>query len=132
MNYATIEDLKAYWKPLSDYEAHNAEILIGDASAKIRLRAKGLGKDFDAMVAEDEDLASVAKTIVCKAVSNSMKQQDSLPFSQYTESAGGYSVSGTFVNAGGGLNFSKADWKELGLRKQTYGGLEIYGNNQGD
>lgn len=127
MVYATLADLQKIWRPMNIEEQATAEQLLTDASAKIRNRAKSRGKDFDAMVEADADLASVAKSIVCKSVMNAMKMTDVAPVQQYSEAAGGYSVSGTFVTPGGGLAISKADWKELGLGCQLFGGLDVYG-----
>lgn len=127
MVYATLADLQTIWRPLNIEEQVAAEQLLADASAKVRNRAKGRRKDFDAMVEADADLASVAKSIVCKTVMNAMKMTEAIPASQFSESAGGYTVSGTFYAPGGGLQISKADWKELGLAGQMFGGLDVYG-----
>lgn len=127
MVYATLADLQTIWRPLNIEEQVAAEQLLTDASAKIRNRAKSRGKDFDAMVEADADLASVAKNIVCKSVMNAMKMTEVAPVQQFSESAGGYAVSGTFMTPGGGLAITKADWKELGLGNQLFGGLDVYG-----
>lgn len=127
MNYATIQDIETYWRPLTEDEQAIAETLIADSSAKIRMRAKRNGKDFDAMIEEDEDLQNVTKSIVCKVVINAMKVSDSIPMTQFSESVGGYSISGSPYNSSGGLYISRNDWKELGLSSQHIGGLNIYG-----
>lgn len=127
MVYATLADLQTIWRPLNIEEQVAAEQLLTDASAKIRNRAKNRGKDFDAMVEADADLASVAKNIVCKSVMNAMKMTEVAPVQQFSESAGGYAVSGTYMTPGGGLAITKADWKELGLGNQLFGGLDVYG-----
>ncbi len=128
-SYATIEDLILYWRPLTEGEQATAARMIADASAKIRLRASRRGKDFDDMISEDTDLSDVTKTIICKCVMNAMKMTEAIPSTQFSESANGYSVSGTFYIPGGGLSLSKSDWRELGLGSQTYGGLNIYGTD---
>lgn len=125
--YATIQDVQTYWRPLTQAEQAKATTMITDASAKIRLKASQRGKDFDAMLTEDTDLANAAKTIVCKCVINAMKMLESVPATQFSESAGGYTVSGTYYTPGGGLSISKKDWAELGLATQGYGGLDVYG-----
>lgn len=125
--YATVDDLQTRWRTLQPEEVATATQLLEDASAKIRNRANKLGKDFDFMVDVDEDLEAVVKTIICKAVANSMKMNDTAPFTQFAESAGGYSVSGTYFIPGGGISFSKTDWRELGLGVQRFGGLDIWG-----
>lgn len=127
MTYATLTDLQTLWRPLNIEEQVTGTQLLNDASAKIRNRAKSRGKDFDAMVTADADLAAVAKNITCKSVMNAMKMTEVAPVQQFSETAGGYSVSGTFMTPGGGLNITKADWKELGLGGQLFGGIDVYG-----
>ncbi|MCR5584563.1 MAG: phage Gp19/Gp15/Gp42 family protein [Lachnospiraceae bacterium] len=128
-SYATIADIQTYWRTLTAAEQNTASAMISDASAKIRLKASQRGKDFDAMIAADTDLEDVAKTIVCKCVINAMKMLESVPATQFSESAGGYTVSGTYYAPGGGLSISKKDWAELGLAVQTYGSVDVYGLN---
>ena len=129
MNYATIQDIETYWRPLTEDEQTIAETLIADCSSKIRIRAKKSNKDFDALIAEDEDLQNVTKSIVSKVVINAMKVTDSIPMTQFSESVGGYSISGSPYNPSGSLFISRADWKELGLSSQHIGGLNVYGIN---
>lgn len=49
-SYATVEELAAYWRPMTESEQARAEILLENVSSEIRLYAKGLGLDFDTMV----------------------------------------------------------------------------------
>ena len=128
-SYATVQDIETYWRTLTSAEQTTATAMISDVSAKIRLRASKAGKNFDDMIAADDDLAATTKTIVCQSVINAMKMQEAIPATQFSESAGGYTVSGTFYAPGGGVKISKNDWRELGLGGQTYGGLDVYGIN---
>ena len=48
------------------------------------------------------------------------------PMTQMSQAAGGYSVSGTFLNPGGGLFVKEAELKALGLKRQKYGVIEVY------
>ena len=126
-SYATVNDIETYWRNLTTEEETTAAQMIADVSAKIRLRASRCGKNFDDMIAANEDLAATAKTVVCQSVINAMKMQEAIPATQFSESASGYTVSGTFLTPGGGVKISKADWRELGLGGQRYGGLDVYG-----
>lgn len=128
-SYATIADVELYWRNLTQDEQATATQMIADTSSKIRLRASARGKNFDEMLLVNPDLADVAKTIVVKCVINAMKVVEAVPATQFSESAGGYSISGTYYAPGGGLTISKKDWAELGLGSQTYGGLDVYGVN---
>ena len=128
MNYATTEDLEKVWHHLTPSETEKAEELIAEASAKIRLKAKAQGKDYDAIVTEDEDLALIVKGLVCTVVKNAMNTPSDIEgLSQMSMAAGGYSWSGTYSNPSGGLKFSKKDWKSIGLGSQMFGGVDIYG-----
>lgn len=127
MNYATIDDLEVLWKKLKLDEIDKAEQLILEASSRIRLKAKKQGKDFDEMILNDSDLAEVVKGLVCSVVKNAMNvSTDNEAMTQISQSAGGYTWSGTFFNPSGGIKFTKADWKSIGLG-QTFGGLDLYG-----
>lgn len=128
-SYATIADVELYWRTLTEGEKTTATQMIADTSAKIRLRASARGKNFDEMLLANPDLAEVAKTVTVKCVINAMKVVEAVPATQFAESAGGYSISGTYYAPGGGLAISKKDWAELGLGSQTYGGLDVYGSN---
>lgn len=131
-SYATVNDIELYWKTLTTAEQNTATTMIADVSAKIRLRASQCGKNFDEMIAASDDLAATAKTIVCQSVINAMKMQEAIPATQFSESAGGYTVSGTYFAPGGGVKITKNDWRELGLGGQRYGGLDVYGIDQGN
>ena len=56
-----------------------------------------------------------------------MTATDGEPMTQMTQSAGGYSASGTFLVPGGGLFIKKSELARLGLRRQRFGGIELYG-----
>ena len=48
---------------------------------------------------------------------------------QFAESALGYSVSGSYLVPGGGLFIKDSELKRLGLKKQRYGVIDIYGTD---
>ena len=125
-SYATIQDIQAL-KPLTAQQQESAEILLEQASASLRLMAKNRGKDLDEMIQADEDYAAVVKNVVCQAVCRAI---DSLSSSgnvvQGTESIGAYSLTATYLNAGQSLYFLKSELKLLGLKRQTYGALNLY------
>ena len=125
-SYATIQDILVL-KSLTAQQQEAAEILLEQASAALRLMAKHRGKDLDSMISEDEDYAAVVKNVVCQAVCRAL---DSLTSSgnvvQGTESIGAYSLTATYLNAGQSLYFLKSELKLLGLKRQTYGALNLY------
>lgn len=132
--YATVEDMVALFRPLSVEERTRAESLLKTVSSNLRIEAKKIGKDLDAMIEADEDLGEVAKGVTVDVVARVLNTStDSEPMSQVTQSAMGYSVSGTYLIPGGGLFIKNAELERLGLRRQRYGAMEIYDvHDQGD
>ena len=127
MAYATISDLTTLWRAMTAAEQTRATELLDTVSARLRVEANKVGKDLDALVEADVDLASVAKSVTCDIVARTMMTAtDKEPMTQFAESAGGYSVSGTFLVPGGGLFVKKSELASLGIRKQQFGGLELY------
>lgn len=125
-NYATIQDIQVL-KSLTAQQQEAAEILIEQASAALRLTAKKYGKNLDELISTDEDYAVVVKNVICQVVCRAL---DSLSSSgnvaQGTESIGAYSLTATYLNAGQSLYFLKSELKLLGLKRQTYGALNLY------
>lgn len=131
--YATIEDVKSLWRPLTTEEEERVEKLLKVISSSLRTEAARVGKDLDEMVDEDEDLAEVARSVTVDVVARTlMTSTDQEPMSQLTESALGYSRSGTFLVPGGGLFIKKSELARLGLRRQKYGVIEFYDYDQGN
>ena len=129
MNYATVEDMAALWRPMTEDEKKRAAALLPVVSASLRLEAKKVGKDLNLMVLEDSDLREVAKSVTVDVVARTlMTSTNQEPMTQMSESAGGYSASGTFLVPGGGLFIKKSELKRLGLRRQKVGVINPYGN----
>ncbi len=126
-NFADLSDIKALWRELSTAEEERAEALIPVVSATLRMEAKKIGKDLDQMIEEESYLAIVAKSIVVDVVARTlMTSTDSEPVSQFSESAMGYTVSGTYLVPGGGLFIKDAELARLGLKRQKLGGIELW------
>ena len=132
-NFATIEDLELLWRPLKPSEEERADSLLEVVSASLRSEAIKRGKDLDKMIADNESLAIVAKSVTVDVVARTlMTSTDQEPMAQMSESALGYSVSGTFLVPGGGLFIKKSELARLGLRRQRYGVIDFYDDDQGD
>ena len=98
----------------------------------LRLEANKVGKDLDEM-AEAASYASVLKLVTCDVVIRAMRQtQSGDPLSQESQSANGYSWSGTYAIPGGGIASAimNNDLKRLGLRRQKYGVIDFYYEEQ--
>lgn len=126
MIYATIEDLENLWRSLKTGEKAKAEALIPVVCASLRSEAKKVGKNLDDMITADPDLGIVAKSVVVDVVARTlMTSTDSEPMTQYSESALGYSASGTFLVPGGGLFIKRSELARLGLRRQQLRGIDL-------
>lgn len=130
-NFATSNDVIDLWRPLSAEELEKVEKLIPIVCDSLRWEADKVGKDLDAMIEGNSSLESVAKSVVVDVVKRYINDNsvDSVSMSQMTQSAGGYSLSGTFLVPGGGLFIKKTELARLGLRRQRFGVIELYGNN---
>lgn len=135
--YAAVSDILAIGRALTAQEQQQAEVLLTQASAKLRTAARKYGRDLDAMIADadtGEDLALSVKAVVVQAVCRAMDSisDRASAVSQETQAALGYSASVTYLNAGQQLYFLRNELKELGLMRQTYGALEVYASGDPD
>lgn len=129
-SFATIEDLELLWRGLKPGEERKADSLLGIVSDCLRVEAKKVGKDLDQMIKEDESLKSVAKSVTVDVVARTlMTSTDSEPMTQMSQSALGYSVTGTYLIPGGGLFIKKSELARLGLKRQRYGVINLYGDD---
>lgn len=123
--FATIDDVKSLWRTLSSAEEERAIALLPIVSDSLRMEALKVGKDLDKMIADNDIIASVAKSVTVDVIARTlMTSTNSEPMSQYSESALGYSVSGTFLVPGGGLFIKKSELARLGLRRQRLGAVD--------
>ena len=128
MDYATVADLAALWRPLTTEEQERAEALIPVVCSQLRIEAAKVGIDLDAEVTASADLAAVAKSVTVDVVARALMTSTSAePMTQYSEAALGYSVSGTYLVPGGGLFIKKSELARLGIRRQRMGVIEPYG-----
>lgn len=129
-NYATIDDLNRIWRPVNDNERAKAQELIKIASNSLRYEAEKVGKDLDKLIMHNAALADVARSVTVDVVARAlMTSTDSEPMTQYSESALGYSVSGSFLVPGGGLFIKKSELARLGIRRQKIMAVDMYGQN---
>lgn len=128
--FATVEDLETLWRSLKFDERKRAEALLSIVSDSLREEAKKVSKDLDKMVAESPSYSSVVKSVTVDVVARTlMTSTDQEPMTQMAESAMGYSFSGSYLVPGGGLFIKDSELKRLGLKKQRYGVIELYGTN---
>lgn len=127
--FATVEDIQTLWRPLSAEEQSRSAALLPLVSDEIRVLGKNVGKDIDSMIEEDSTYASVVKVVTVDVVARILRQNtEGDAMTQESQSALGYSWSGTYAVAGGGIANSilKNDLKKLGLLKQQIGSMFIW------
>lgn len=128
----TIEDVITLWRPLQAEEVDRAKALISIILSDLKTKAKAADKDLEEL-AKDEDYLNVLKSVVVDVVARTlMTSTNSEPMTQTSESALGYSWSGSYLVPGGGLFIKKSELARLGLNKQRYGVMDFYGTNQGN
>lgn len=128
-NYATVEDVKRLWKTLTASEQERAEALLPIVCDSLRHEANMVGKDLDKMIKNSPSLLNVTKSVTVDVVARTlMTSTDTEPMVQFSQSAMGYTTSGTFLIPGGGLFIKESELARLGLRKQKLGVIDIYGD----
>lgn len=126
-NFATLDDVKKLWRTLTPEEEPRAEKLLSVVSSSLRHEAYKVGKDLDAMIENTTGLADVAKSVTVDVVARTlMTSTDSEPMTQTSESALGYSFSGTYLVPGGGLFIKKSELARLGLKRQKIGVISLW------
>ena len=131
--FATTDDMELLWRSMTDDEITRAEALLDVVSDLLRYEAQKVGKDLDEMIEENEHLASVAKSVTVDIVARVLLSSTTAePMESMTQTALGYSVSGTYLNPGGGLYIKKSELARLGLRRQQIGTIDLRGTPYGD
>ena len=121
------------WRPLTPSETDRAEALLPIVADSLRMEAIKVGKNLDQMIEENPVLVNVAKSVTVDVVARTlMTSTNQEPVTQYSQSALGYSVSGTYLVPGGGLFIKKSELSRLGLRRQRIGVIDLYGNQGND
>lgn len=129
-SFAEIEDMETLWRKLTPEETTRAEALLPLVSDCLRYEAEKAGKDLDQMIVESPALANVARSVTVDVTARTlMTSTNSEPMEQMSQSALGYSVSGTYLIPGGGLFIKKSELARLGIRRQRIGGIELYGHD---
>ena len=122
--FATVEDIEKLYRPLTAAEQSRAEALLPLVSDEIRILGKNVGKDIDAMIEEDSTYASVVKIVTCDVTFRVLRQStEGDALTQESQSGLGYSWSGSYAVAGGGIANAILynDMKKLGLLRQQMG-----------
>lgn len=129
--YAEVQDIQDLMRKLTVEEQEKAESLLPIASAKLRIAASKHGANIDKMIADNEDYGLAVKEIVCKSVVRALDASaqagPASVVSQESQSGLGYTASMTYLNAGQSLYYLRNELKDLGIIRQHYGALDLYG-----
>lgn len=127
--FATLDDMEKLWRPLRNDEKERAAELLILVSDSLRIEADKVGMDLDLKLQQKPFLVSVAKSVTVDVVARTlMTSTDAEPMSQVSQTAGPYSISGTYLVPGGGLFIKKSELARLGLRRQKIGVIDLGGN----
>lgn len=128
-DFATIDDVNTIWRQLKLEEVERAKMLLSIVSDSLREEADKVGKNLDRMIEEKPPyFKNVVKSVTVDIVARTlMTSTDQEPMTQTTESALGYSFSGSYLVPGGGLFIKNSELSRLGLKKQRYGVIDFYG-----
>lgn len=127
--FATLADVMAVsGATYTQEEQDRINTLLPLLSDALRYEAQKVGKDLDDM-ATDATYANTLNLVTCDIVIRAMRQTSSgEPMAQESQSALGYSWSGTYAIPGGGIAqaIMKNDLKRLGLRRQRMGVIDLW------
>ena len=131
--FATVADVESLWRTLTPAEEERAGNLLPAISDVLRNEAERRGYDLDSMIEESASYETVVKTTTVDICVRALRQDTSAtgePMAQESQSALGYSWSGTYAIPGGSnLPIMRNDLKRLGITKQRWGALDIYGTD---
>lgn len=130
--FATLAEVTAITgKTYTSDEQERINTLLPLVSDALRFEAVKVGKDIDEMISASESYASVVKLVTVDVVVRAMRQStDGEPMTQESQSAMGYTWSGTYAIPGGGVSgaIMRNDLKRLGLRRQRLGVIKLWGS----
>ena len=110
-------------------EQSRIQVLLPLVSDALRVDAFRYSWDLDEHAAQSESYASLLKLVTADVVIRAMRQSvDTEPMQQETQSALGYSWSGSYAIPGGGVAgaIMNNDRKRLGYMRQRFGVIEFY------
>lgn len=128
--FATLADVIAVsGATYTTAEQGRISTLLPLLSDVLREEARKVNKDLDDMAYGDEVYTNTLKLVTCDIVIRAMRQTSTgEPMAQESQSALGYSWSGTYAIPGGGIAqaIMKNDLKRLGLRRQRMGVIDLW------
>lgn len=126
--FATVDDVAVLWRPLTSDESTRVAAMLPLISDMLRQAGKQAGVDLDEQNILDPTYASVLKATTVDIVGRALRQSTTGdPISQESQSAMGYSWSGTYAIPGGGIGncIMYSDLRRLGLEQQTMEAIDL-------
>lgn len=134
--FATVVDIELLGgKVLSEDETTRAEALLPVVSNLLRTEAAKYGRNLDEMATASAAYADTLRMVTVDVTIRALRQTTSgVPVSQESQTALGYTWQGTYSVPGGGVAgcIMNNDLKRLGLKRQRYGAMDIYGITDGN
>lgn len=128
-NYATLQDvINITGATYTEAEQSRISTLLPLVSDLIKTEGAKVGKCVDKLIA-DPAYSSVVKLVTVDVVARVLRQSNTgEPLSQESQSALGYSWSGTYAVPGGGVAMSlmENEKKTLGFKTQRYGSITLW------
>ena len=126
--FASTEDMRVLWRSMTPEETEKAAALLPVVSDILREEALRCGVDLDRAITQRESYATVVRSVTVDVTARALQTPtEGAPMQQTSQSALGYTVSGTYLVPGGGVFVKKSELARLGLRRQQMGVIEPYG-----
>lgn len=128
--FATLDDVNKIWRQVKSNEIDRTKELLSIVSDSLRMEADKVGKNLDEMIKEKPYFLNVVKSVTVDVVARTlMTSTDSEPLSQESQSALGYTWSGTYLVPGGGLFIKNSELARLGLKGQRRRAVDMCGED---
>ena len=120
MAFATVADLEARWRDLSDAEEAQASVLLDDAAAYLQALVE--------VDTDDEVQAANLKMVSCNMVKRAMSSSasDAFGVTNATATMGPFSQQVAYANPSGDMYVSKSERAILGIGTATIGSIRAH------
>lgn len=120
MAFATVADLEARWRDLSDAEEARASVLLDDAAAYLQALVE--------VDPDDEVQAANLKMVSCNMVKRAMSSSasDAFGVTNATATMGPFSQQVAYANPSGDMYVSKSERAILGIGTATIGSIRAH------
>lgn len=120
MAFATVADLEARWRDLSDAEEAQASVLLDDAAAYLQSLVE--------VDPDDEVQAANLKMVSCNMVKRAMSSSasDAFGVTNATATMGPFSQQVAYANPSGDMYVSKSERAILGIGTATIGSIRAH------